>query len=317
MSPALERAPSGGLGRVALGAVAFAMVMGLPLLTLPLTGLLVTYRPQSRRELVVAALAGGISLGWLLQPGATHEQVMRAGLVLVTAAFVLLARLTSLSLIHRALLSVGLAAGTVAVMLGASGISWAQVAWWVRTSNSYVARFNLAQIRMLTGPDGPGAAMLDRLDQVMSSGLEFGVSYFPGLLTLQILAGLVLATAVHRYLRPDLGGPPGRFRDFRFSDHLGWGLVIPLLIVVVPRLAAAKLAAANALVVMGTLYALRGFAVAAFGAGLAGHPAVTLAVMIVATILMLPVVLAASLLLGILDTGLDLRRRWTTPPASE
>jgi hypothetical protein len=83
------------------------------------------------------------------------------------------------------------------------------------------------------------------------------------------------------------------------------------------RLAWAKAVATNLLVVTGALYALRGAAVAAFAATMSGSSFFTIAVVAAATILMLPVVLGGAILLGVLDAGVDLRRRLANPPAGD
>ncbi len=106
----------------------------------------------------------------------------------------------------------------------------------------------------------------------------------------------------------------GRFRDFRFTEHFGWVPVLALAVVLAPG--APRLMAANVLVVGGVLYALRGAAVAWFGIRLAGKPGFLTTVLIAFSIVfMLPVVLIGAILLGVADTGLDLRRRWVAPRA--
>jgi uncharacterized protein YybS (DUF2232 family) len=108
--------------------------------------------------------------------------------------------------------------------------------------------------------------------------------------------------------------PLARFRDFRFSEHLGWAAAIPLLIILLPDLIRAKVAASNLLLLVGTLYALRGLAVAAFLAGIAGTGPLATVLAVVMAIFMLPLVLGGGILLGLLDAGIDLRRRWRKPP---
>ena len=108
----------------------------------------------------------------------------------------------------------------------------------------------------------------------------------------------------------------GRFRDFRFSEHLGWAAVLALAIVLLTRFVTMKLLAANVLIVTGFLYALRGAAVIWFALALAGGPGfLSTAVIVLSILFMLPVVLIGAILLGIADAGLDLRQRWSTPRA--
>jgi len=87
--------------------------------------------------------------------------------------------------------------------------------------------------------------------------------------------------------------------------------------VLLPDLLRAKVAAFNLLLLTGTLYALRGLAVAAFAAGLAGTGPLAAVMAITAGFLLLPVVIGVGILLGVLDAGMDLRSRMTAPPARD
>src|SRR2546430_537743 len=88
MATSLERSPPGGLGRLALIAVAFGLLAPAPLFALPLAALLVFSRKETRAEVVTAGLAGGLSLWWLLLPGNLPGQVLRTGLLFSTATLV-------------------------------------------------------------------------------------------------------------------------------------------------------------------------------------------------------------------------------------
>jgi uncharacterized protein YybS (DUF2232 family) len=135
--------------------------------------------------------------------------------------------------------------------------------------------------------------------------------FYPAIAVLQLLAGLALATAICRRIAVHPHGPTlGPLREFRFTEHLGWAVAIPLVIVLVPKLAAAKAAAANLLLVAGTLYALRGVAVAAFGLSLLGGGGVAAWIVgVVITFILLPILLGGAIVLGVMDAGLDFRRR--------
>ena len=137
--------------------------------------------------------------------------------------------------------------------------------------------------------------------------------YAPSIMMLQVLAGFALAAAIYRRLATEpIGLPPARFRDLRFSEHLGWAVVVSLAVVVLPRLAAVKAAAANVLFVAAVLYALRGAAVVAFGLHLVGGVGLVFWVLTgLVFLLMLPIVVGGAILLGVLDAGMNLRRRWS------
>jgi hypothetical protein len=82
----------------------------------------------------------------------------------------------------------------------------------------------------------------------------------------------------------------------------------------VPKLAAAKLAAANVLAVAAALYGVRGIAVASYGLAMIGAGGFFLwAALVAILLLMLPFVVGGAILLGVLDAGLNLRRRWSEP----
>ena len=52
----------------------------------------------------------------------------------------------------------------------------------------------------------------------------------------------------------------------------------------------------------------------AFAVGMVGTGPMTALLAVMAMLLMLPVVLGMGILVGVLDAGMDLRRRWTKPP---
>jgi uncharacterized protein YybS (DUF2232 family) len=136
--------------------------------------------------------------------------------------------------------------------------------------------------------------------------------YYPALLAFELFVAFAIALAVyHRVAKSPRGLPLGRFRDFRFSEHLGWVPAIALLVILVPKLAAARLAATNVLLVAAGLYALRGFAVVAFGLQAVGGGGVLLVILsAIILFFLLPIVLAGALVLGVVDAGFNLRRRW-------
>ncbi len=220
---------------------------------------------------------------------------------------------TRLSFTSRGLLAVASAAIGIGLLMALVGSSLGELSWWVEHRMSVTARLLMGSV---WGAGGTGG---EQFEALFASVVRLTATFFPALTGLEILAGLGIATGIyHRVaLRPQ-GRPLERFRAFRFSEHLGWAMVIPLVVVVVPKLAAAKAAAANILLVTATLYVLRGAAVAASGLHLVGGGGLFLWVLVaVATLLMLPVVLAGAILLGVLDAGLDFRRRWSTPSAGK
>ncbi len=261
----------------------------------------------------MAIVTGGLSLAWLGQSGMLPEQVLRAGIVVAVAVFVPVTFYTRASLGHRVILASATAATSVITLLAASGRSLRELQWWVEHRVGYA-------MRVLTGAfaGGDGARDIDKvqLADFTDTFLRFMADYNPALAAVQIMAGLALASVIYYQLAAKPRGvPPGRFRDFRFTEHLGWAAIAMLVVVLVPKLAAAKLGAMNVLLVLGSLFALRGVAVAtvvfyAIGGGWL-HAVLALAL----AFLLLPAALIGAILLGVVDTRFDLRKRWESPRA--
>jgi hypothetical protein len=321
MTPS-EHAPTGGLGRLVWATVALVLVAPLAVVALPLAMLLGVTGPRSRGEAVTAGLAGGFSLWWLLGAGEFPDQLVRAAALLCATAFVVLTTRTRLSVIHRALAATTTAAVAVAGLVLTLGSSWGELRWWVAQRTGLAARAVVGMLWSRVPPPGVGESaptMLTQLEAALTAVVRLTADLFPAITLLQLLAGLALATAIYqRVARRPLGRPIGSFRDFRFTEHLGWALAVPLVVVVVPKLVVLKTVAANALVVTGALYALRGAAVLATGIHLVGAGGFFLwGFLAVIFLLMLPLVVGGAILLGVLDGGLDLRRRWSRPRASQ
>ncbi|HXV86881.1 MAG TPA: DUF2232 domain-containing protein [Gemmatimonadales bacterium] len=305
-----------GAGRARVGPLVFAglafiTVAPAGLVTLPLVALVLLARPRGRREALVAALAGGFSLWWLLQPGTIADQTARAAAVIGTATFVLACRYSHSSLTHRTLLAAATAAVALAVLFLVGPWSWADVRYWVEHRTGFAVRVVLGPFWMAGGSSASASTAAADLEQWFATSVRLLADHYAAVVALQLMGGLSLAWALHRRVaaRP-LGDAALRFREFRFTEHLGWVAVVALAAVLIPRLAAAKLAAANLLVVAGALYALRGAAVATFGLAAAGGMSTgTVVVLALAAAFILPAFLAGSIVLGVLDAGLDLRRR--------
>ena len=314
------RTPQGGLGRLVVATALFALVAPVASAAAPLAALLFVSRPRTTHEVVVAGVAAGLSVWWLLQPGDLPDQLLKATVVLTTTVFVVMTIRTRISFVHRALLALGGATVGVSVLLAILGSSWGELRWWVEHRSGLVVRELTARFGAMSDPGsdtgaGISSATADQLEAFFGTFVSLTADYFPAVMTLVLLAGLAIATTIYHRVAGNLVGLPlGRFRLFRFSEHLGWVTIVSLLAVLIPKLAAAKLTAANILVVVGTLYAVRGAAVAAFGMALVGGGNFFLwALFAVIFFIMLPVFVGGAILLGVFDTGVDFRRRWTAP----
>lgn len=207
-------------------------------------------------------------------------------------------RLTS-----RALVSVG---GTALVwgayMVVESG-AWATIEWTI----SDELRAAYATWPQLMSGLGEGQAVSPAFASAIYRTVEAQVAVFPALVALESMAALAVAWWLHvRLLQGRDGGiaPLGRFR---FNDHLVWGMVFALLLVVLRSGDAATRIGANLAVFMGALYAMRGMGVVMFvsgGLSLFGYTMFVLGFLFAA-----PVVIGFTVLFGIADTWLDLRGR--------
>lgn len=299
---------------MALATLAFAAFAPVGLCLVPLGAMLVASRPTHRSERIAAALVLVLSVLWLAQPGAPPDQLARAVAVIGGATFVLATAYSRSTVTHRALLAAATTAAAMLILFPLLGWSWSHLRWWVEHRTGFAVRLALGQVA--SGQPSAGAGLPD-LEGWFETGVRFLANQYAAVLAMQLLAGLALAAAIYyRVCRSPAGIPPGRFRDFRFSEHLGWVGVVALLVVLVPRLAAAKVAAVNLLLITGLLYAIRGAAVAAFGIALLGSAGWgTAALFGLLALFILPAVVAGAIVLGVIDAGMDLRRRWAAPRA--
>ena len=128
----------------------------------------------------------------------------------------------------------------------------------------------------------------------------------------QPLAALALAWALyHRLGRARIGPPLRPMRDFRFNDHMVWGVVGGLALVLLPGVTLLRALGANLLLFFGALYTIRGVGVFLFVASPGRLASVALAVL---GVLFWNVLGVMALGLGVGDTWLDWRSRARPKP---
>lgn len=299
-------------GRLAVaGYVLFTWPVMTAFLFGPLAVLIAASKPQGRRAwLWLAALALWLAL-WAAQPGGLLESLIRAAAVLSSGLGVLVLMYGKGSVSTRALRGTGIVVfGTAALSL-AVGVEW-------RDIEHAVVQQGLAAQRAATellsrGGNTPDPATMDAL-QALSEGLRPMAPFFPGVLALLLFAGLCLAALLSPRIAGRVAAPlPGRFDDFRFSDHLVW-LVIAGLVGVLFAAASPAAGPAASLLTFGVgLYTLRGSAVLA--TALRPAPRLFVVLLMIGALFLLPFAVGGIALLGLADIWLDFRRRMAPPPS--
>jgi len=144
--------------------------------------------------------------------------------------------------------------------------------------------------------------------EAIRSAAELQVMLYPALLALATLAGLAVAWWAWGRLTMRPEGALAPLREFRFSDGLVWLLILGLVLALLPRVPdVAARTGSNLLAFMAALYALRGAAVLLFVAGMPGPVGLLLTTL--AVVLLYPLVMATTILVGLFDTWLDIRTR--------
>jgi hypothetical protein len=294
--------------RLVFSTVAFVLWAPPSFVGLPLAALMLAARPRGAAQWSALLLVGIPSVALLL-PTARGDLVSAAAhayIVLVAATFVVLTLVAPTRFFPQAMRAsvMALGAGLVLarVILGPDAADMLQ---WEATRQASEVLRTLIALR-------PEAYV------VFDPTVRFLGETVPALLVLQSLAGLGVAWQWHQRLaaRP-FGTPLAPFRDFRFADGWVWAVVGAVTIWITPLFAGLKAAALNLLVVVGTLYLLRGAAiVVAFAVLLGVSPASLIVGLLAAAVLAVPLLLVLPGLatLGMTDTWLEFRRRLAGRP---
>jgi hypothetical protein len=157
------------------------------------------------------------------------------------------------------------------------------------------------------GAPGEGGEGTVPLNDLVYRFAELQVMLFPALLALATLAGLAVAWWGFRRLTQGEREPLAPLREFRFPNDLVWLLIVGLGLLLLPAGAVAERIGSNLLTFMAALYALRGLAVLLVVGGAPGP--LGLLVGLLAVLFLYPLVMAATVLVGLTDTWLDIRAR--------
>jgi hypothetical protein len=160
-------------------------------------------------------------------------------------------------------------------------------------------------------------ATIPNLAEAMNRMADLQVMLFPALLSLASLAALGAGWWIFRRAAAHDAQPLRPLREFRFSDHLVWLLVIGAVLMLLPANFGAthltERAGSNLVLFMAVLYALRGLAVWLMIAGMPGPFGMIVGAVMV--VVFFPLMAAATMIVGLTDTWLDIRaRRPLRPP---
>jgi hypothetical protein len=305
------------LGPLVAGTLFFVLFAPVGLVVLPLAAMLLFSSSWERKERTF--LWGSVIFGlwWLSGVGEAPEQTIRAAALIGSVVYGMLTVTTGASTTHKGLIASLIGITGVSTGYLASAVTWAEVSWIVEHRIGFLTRQVLG--RMWTSPDAlPNATilMLGQAEEVFGTTARFVGANYAAIIVLQMLVGFGIATAIyHRVSEKPLGAPNGNLKSFEFTEHLGWLAVFGLAGLLVPKLAIFKAVASNFVLVAAAIYALRGVAVVSFAMTAMGGSVFLTILLGIAFVFMLPVLVAGAIVVGILDTGLNIRNRWAKPPA--
>ncbi len=269
----------------------------------PLFVLLMLSRPRAPLEIVVIIVALAGSWGLLTGETELSGALIKASAVAMAIGFGLASFRSRWSVLSRG--GFALVITTIAISAWGllRGVTWSRIELSFATTMADTYRHlpemttdpaTQQQLREMTAPLLDLAPAIGRL--------------MPGFLALLGLAGVALAALwQHRIARQPLGLAPVRFREFRFNDHLIWGAIFSLALMLAPLPANGRAVAANLVVLWGGLYAARGLAV--MTALLAPTPLLFRMLVIFLAVVLNPLMLGLCIAMGLADTWLDLRGR--------
>jgi hypothetical protein len=326
----------GSWRRLALGLGAFALVPFVPHMRviMPIEQTLVLLAAVMAACAVVAWKNGGrfslafvwIAIATLLltspvgPPDSSYNWMARGWTLLLAASFGLVSIILSTeAFFPRALSTLAIATSLAFALVlvspgGPTRVGSAMEKEFNRRNDQSIA----AQRQIWSQPEwkeavdkSPTLRQLTEQSQLQLSSIpKWSAILMPALLALESLAALALGWALfHRMSSVALGPNLGKLRDFRFNDHLVWGVAVGASVFLLKAFAEGKNAGLNLLLFFGFLYVLRGLGILAW---MSRTRAVTF--FLVALSVIAPQLVAALAFgLGLGDTWLDLRARAAKP----
>ena len=161
------------------------------------------------------------------------------------------------------------------------------------------------------------SATVDKTAAELHQLSELASPLLPGFLALESLLVCALAwTLYHRLSRARIGPPLAPLREFRFHDHLAWGLIVGLTLTLLPSFQPLERLGQNLVLFFGMLYALRGLGVvdsfvrrSALLVAIAAVVAIANWLRPYASLVTFAAILGLFAVLGVSDAWADWRRR--------
>jgi len=279
---------------LALVVITFSVIHPLQLVLIPLALLLVALPPRGVGSTVLAA---ALVVLVFLGPRGALWYVERGWALLLAGWFVVLVVAWP-----RASFTTRAVAATSAAMLSAAAIIVVQGGW---AALDHTVASQYREMAEAVGRVWPGRAA--EAEMVAGWAGDLPARLFPALTAIGSVAAL--AVAWWAFGRVSGGGRPlGTLTEFRFPDALVWVLIGGVALLLIPLTGWAPRLGSNLVVFMAALYALRGLAVVvALVLAMVGSQVAILIALSVVAIVLYPIVVAGTVLLGVTDTWLDLR----------
>ncbi|HEX6694857.1 MAG TPA: DUF2232 domain-containing protein [Longimicrobiales bacterium] len=283
-------------------AATFSVLSPGVLLAVPFALIALAFPP--RRPLTVVMAVGLLALILSAHGGDGLWYFERGWALLLGAwfvAFVML--LPRAGFVNRAVAAVAASAATAAAFLALRRDGFAQLDHAVTERLRTVAGdAALAMSNVLRNSAGSSD-----MPSNMMKAAEMQAHLFPAMIGLASLASLGAGWWVFRRVTVSDEQPLRPLREFRFSDHLVWVLLIGAALLLLPVDELARRAGSNLVTFMAALYALRGIAVLVVIGGSPGPLGVVIGAVL--CVVLYPLVVTATILVGLTDTWLDIRSK--------
>lgn len=279
----------------------------------PLALLLFLSRPRSLREWVWILISVVLAVALLRLPASLSDRTIRAAAAFFTGAFVMTSLAGVRSLFNRALASVTFTTSAVAGWFATMGLGWSDLRESIVSTQWALYRALFADLpsTMPTRGELDSGALAGRVADI-TRGILTTVDYWPAIHALFAMAGGWLAWMwYHRIASEPIGLAPKRFREFRFSDHLVWLVILSGAALLAGVGGTGRMVAGNLLMFLLALYAGRGLAV--IRTALLPAPRALAVLLSITSIVLLPLAMVTATLIGLADTWLDIRRRMAPP----